>query len=102
MSVFVLKIIAMITMLIDHITATFVTRGTVLYMAGRLIGRIAFPYVEEKNLDYIKAADKALKDIPHICEMDIGHTDPAMTLINGAAVSVTCADGAGKISFKLK
>ena len=43
MSVFVLKIIAMVTMLIDHITATFVTRGTVLYMAGRLIGRIAFP-----------------------------------------------------------
>lgn len=70
--------------------------------SGVLISRPAFPNVEDKKLDYIKAADKALGKIPHICEMDIGHTDPAMTLINGAAVSVTCADGAGKISFKLK
>ncbi len=69
---------------------------------GVMISRVAFPNVEDKKLDYIKAADKALGKIPHICEMDIGHTDPTMTLINGAMVSVSCADGAGKISFKLK
>lgn len=69
---------------------------------GVLIGRPAFPNVEDKKLDYIKAADKVLGKIPHICEMDIGHTDPAMTMINGALIDVVYADGKGKISFKLK
>ena len=58
--------------------------------------------VEDPKLDYIKAADKALGKIPHICEMDIGHTDPAMTMINGALIDVTYAKGKGKILFKLK
>ena len=69
---------------------------------GVLIGRPAFPSIEDRKLDYIKAADKALGKIPHICEMDIGHTDPAMTLINGAVIDVTYSQGKGKISFKLK
>ena len=69
---------------------------------GVLIGRPAFPNVEDPKLDYIKAAGKALGKIPHICEMDIGHTDPAMTMINGALIDVTYSDGKGKISFKLK
>ncbi len=72
------------------------------HCTGVLIGRPAFPSVEDPKLDYIKAADKALGKIPHICEMDIGHTDPAMTLINGALVDVGYSDGKGKISFKLK
>ena len=33
----------MVTMLIDHLTAVFVQNGTVLYLVGRGIGRIAFP-----------------------------------------------------------
>ena len=69
---------------------------------GVLIGRPAFPNVEDPKLDYIRAADKALGKIPHICEMDIGHTDPAMTLINGALIDAEYANGKGKISFKLK
>ena len=64
--------------------------------------RVCFPRVEDKKLDYIKAADKVLKDIPHICEMDIGHTAPNMTLINGALADVKYKDGKGSISFKLK
>ncbi len=51
MSTFSLKILACITMLIDHITAAFVPVSSVIgggsdlsfYMIGRLIGRIAFP-----------------------------------------------------------
>ena len=69
---------------------------------GVLIGRVAFPSVEDRKLDYIKAADKALGKIPHICEMDIGHTVPAMTLINGALIKADCKDHKGQISFALK
>ena len=76
--------------------------GWFRYCKGVMISRPAFPNVEDPKLDYIKAADKALGKIPHICEMDIGHTAPTMTLINGALISVNCADGKGKISFKLK
>ena len=69
---------------------------------GVLISRPAFPRIEDKKLDYIKAADKALGKIPHILEMDIGHTSPNMTLINGALVKVEYRDHKGSISFKLK
>lgn len=69
---------------------------------GVLIGRVAFPSVEDRKLDYIKAADKALGKIPHICEMDIGHTHPNMTLINGALMKAQCRNSAGQISFRLK
>lgn len=67
-----------------------------------LIGRVAFPTVEDAKFDYIKAADLALKNIPHICEMDIGHTKPGMTLINGAICNVKYSDGKGSLSFKLR
>lgn len=76
--------------------------GWFKYCKGVLIGRVAFPTVEDKKLDYIKAADKALKNIPHICEMDIGHTNPGMSLINGAICNVNYYDGKGDISFILK
>jgi len=69
---------------------------------GVLIGRVGFPKVEDKKLDYIKAADKVLKNIPHIMEMDIGHSDPSMILINGAIINAKYKDGKGSISFKLK
>lgn len=42
MSSFTLKIIACVAMLIDHITALFVTDRTLMYI-GRGIGRLAFP-----------------------------------------------------------
>ena len=43
MNAFVLKIIACITMLIDHSFMLFVPYGTTAYWIGREIGRIAFP-----------------------------------------------------------
>ena len=76
--------------------------GWFRHCKGVLIGRVCFPNVEDKKLDYIKAADKVLKKIPHICEMDIGHTTPYMTLINGALIDVRYRQGKGSIAFKLK
>lgn len=69
---------------------------------GVLIGRVALPHVEDKKFDYQKAADRALGDIPHVMEMDIGHTNPHMTIINGALATLTCHNGNGKLSFELK
>lgn len=68
---------------------------------GVLIGRVAIESKDD-NIDYIKAADKALGNIVHISEMDIGHTDPCFTIINGAIAHVKCKQGKGEISFKLK
>ena len=80
----------------------FKNAGWFKYCKGVLVGRVAFEKVEDKKLDYIKAADKALGKIPHIMEMDIGHTYPSMTLINGALTKVTYKNNKGSISFKLK
>jgi hypothetical protein len=43
MSTFALKLLAIITMLIDHITAIIIPEESWIYLAGRLIGRLAFP-----------------------------------------------------------
>lgn len=43
MTGYTLKIIAMVTMLIDHITAVFVPSDSPIYLIGRVIGRLAFP-----------------------------------------------------------
>ena len=43
MSSFTLKMIAIITMLIDHIGAIFIPENTLLYVIFRGIGRLAFP-----------------------------------------------------------
>lgn len=80
----------------------FKNAGWFRYCKGVLIGRVAFPKIEDEKLDYAKAADKALGKIPHIMEMDIGHTDPAMVLINGAMAKVRYRDGKGSIAFALK
>lgn len=43
MSSFILKLIAIIAMLIDHIAAVFVPSDTILWLVMRCIGRLAFP-----------------------------------------------------------
>jgi len=74
--------------------------GWFKYCNGVLFSRIAFP--QDSNDVYIKFIDKALGKIPHIMEMDLGHTDASLTLINGALTKVNYADGKGDISFTLK
>ncbi|HPU63416.1 MAG TPA: TraX family protein [Mobilitalea sp.] len=43
MSTFVLKMIAVVTMLIDHVAVVFIPNNTWLYLICRIIGRLAFP-----------------------------------------------------------
>ena len=43
MSTFALKIIAVVTMLIDHAAVVFIPSNTMLYLICRIIGRLAFP-----------------------------------------------------------
>ena len=43
LSSFTLKIIAVVTMLIDHIAMAFLAQGSSLYMVMRSIGRLSFP-----------------------------------------------------------
>ena len=69
---------------------------------GVLVGRVAMPNENPKGMTYKKALDLALKDIPHISEMDIGHTSPMMTLINGSMVKVNYRDNRGSIRMILK
>ena len=76
--------------------------GYFKYTKAVLFGRVAFPNVVDKKLDYLKAMDKVLGNIPHIAEMDIGHTHPKMTLINGSIINVKYKNNKGSLSFKLK
>ena len=75
--------------------------GYFKYCKGVIIGRVAIPNIVDE-FNYIEASNKALGSIPHIMEADIGHTDPYMTIINGAIAHVKCANNKGEISFKLK
>lgn len=43
MSTFTLKMIAIVSMLIDHLTVVIIPGNNWVYLAGRLIGRMAFP-----------------------------------------------------------
>ncbi|MDO4197878.1 MAG: LD-carboxypeptidase [Erysipelotrichaceae bacterium] len=76
--------------------------GYFKYCKGVLFGRMAFPHVEDESMNYEQAVNKVLGKIPYIMEMDIGHTIPGMTMINGAIIDVTCKDGKGSIRFELK
>ena len=78
----------------------FKNAGWFKYCKGILFGRVAFP--SEQEMTYEEAFKKALGNIPYIMEMDLGHSEPGMTLINGALVKVNYKQGKGDISFKLK
>ena len=75
--------------------------GYFKYAKAVIIGRIAFPRVDSKELDYKKAYKLALKKIPYVYESDIGHTKPRITMINGAMMDLDVKDGKGSIEFKL-
>lgn len=66
-----------------------------------LIGRVLFP-TEGEAISYEEALRRALPDIPYIYEMDIGHTVPAFTLVNGAMMHAEVNKGQGHVSFELK
>ena len=67
-----------------------------------LIGRVCFENEQGCVTTYEKAYKRAFGNIDYIYEMDIGHTSPKMTIINGAICDVRYKNGKGSIGFKLK
>ena len=55
-----------------------------------IFGRVMYPCGSEDQ-EYIELLKLVFPDIPFIWGADIGHTKPAMTLINGALGTLTCA-----------
>ena len=52
-------------------------------------------------MDYEDAVRMALPHIPVITQADIGHTIPAMVMINGAMMHLDYDHGNASISFEL-
>ena len=76
--------------------------GWFQHAKGVILGRVQFPK-SFTYVDYQKATQKIFgKKIPIIMEADIGHTSPAMTLINGGYAKIKAKDGKGSIEFQLK
>ncbi len=75
--------------------------GWLDHTAAVLIGRVLFPS-SETGMTYEQALSLALSDIPYIYEMDIGHTEPSFSMINGAMLSIHYHHGKGSLTFELK
>ena len=75
--------------------------GYFKYTKAILFGRVAFESTayNEYITSYKQAYLKALENIPFISEMDIGHTHPHFTIINGAIVEVEYENHKGSISY---
>lgn len=75
--------------------------GWFRHCKGVLIGRILFQS-SDTGMTYRQAVDLAFAplSIPWVMEMDIGHTVPAWTMINGAIADVSIDHGEGSISFE--
>lgn len=65
---------------------------------GIIFGRPLFVR-EDYDLTYIDAVRESLKDlnIPIICDADIGHLAPQISIVNGAILEVQYKEGKGKI-----
>lgn len=66
-----------------------------------LLGRVLFSS-SETGMTYQEALERACGDIPYIYEADIGHTIPAMTMLNGAMLDLHYKDHTGTLTFTLK
>lgn len=66
-----------------------------------LFGRVLFDS-SDTGMTYKEAYEMALGEYDLVMDMDIGHTSPRMTLINGAIINVESKDGKGSINFELK
>lgn len=65
-----------------------------------LIGRTLFENVESE-MTYDEAVRRAFPDIPVIWEMDIGHTVPHFSMINGAMLNVNWNGRIAELKFEL-
>lgn len=77
--------------------------GYFRYTKAILFGRVAFESAafNEYITSYKQAYQKALEDIPYAYDLDIGHTHPCFTIINGAYSNFKCKNQKGSIEFKL-
>lgn len=75
--------------------------GWFKYCKAVLIGRVLFEG-SDTGMTYSEAYSLALGNIPHAYNLDIGHTLPKMTLINGAILDVEVKDGKGRLNFRLE
>lgn len=66
-----------------------------------IFGRNLFKSSDTNTMSYIDAYHQALGDIPFIYNADIGHTEPCMTIINGALMKIDYKDHKAKIHFEL-
>ena len=64
-----------------------------------LVGRTCFE-TEEAEMTYDDAICMAFPDIPVIRNLDIGHTDPHFTMVNGAMADLDWINGRAKIRFR--
>jgi muramoyltetrapeptide carboxypeptidase LdcA involved in peptidoglycan recycling len=70
-------------------------------LAGVLLGRTAAPEVADPaRLDHPGAVREALGDLPCpvLFDLDIGHRQPQMTLVNGALATCRFEAGAGSLA----
>ncbi len=75
--------------------------GWFQHCTGVLFGRVLF-CSSDTGMTYFEAIREALKDIPYIYDMDIGHTLPAFTMMNGAIAHVDYNAGACSLRFERK
>lgn len=75
--------------------------GWLRYARGVLLGRTLFPS-SDTGMDYGEALARALPDIPYIYDIDVGHTRPSFTMMNGAIIDVRSSGGRGMVRFALK
>ncbi len=66
-----------------------------------LVGRTPAPDAE--HMSQLQAVEDALGDlgIPVVAEMDIGHTQPFLPLVNGASARVVVSDGVREVTQTL-
>lgn len=73
------------------------------YCKGIIFGRPLF-IREDYETSFNEACKIALADlnIPVICDADIGHVSPQMSIVNGAILKITSENGKGKVETYLK
>ncbi len=73
--------------------------GWFKYTAGVILGRVLFPKTSTP-VNYKAALRKIFGNrMPLIMEADIGHTDPAMSMIVGGYAIIKAGNGTGSITF---
>ena len=70
---------------------------------GIIFGRPLF-IREDYETSFNDAVKKSLEElnIPVICDADIGHVSPQMSIVNGAVLKITSENGKGRVDTYLR